>query len=269
VTGNFFEVMDISLVQGHPFELNDAAGEPSVVISRALAERLWNGQGAAGRFIEGAQMDRSAQVVGVAEDARYVDLWDSRPTVYRRAKLDNRLASEVLLRTSVPPLPLIAEVRRAWRSMSPDLRISAIRSGDDYVRLATESQRLASHLFTVFSLIALLVASIGLYSSMAWFVERRRREIAIRMAVGGAPGTIASRVILRAGVIGSIGLILGLGTAALLAPQLASVSRNASPYDALAFGGTAVVLAAVCLLAVVAPAVRASRVDPVMVLRSE
>ena len=269
MTSGFFDVMEIPLVEGRSFSQTDAASHPTVVISRALADRLWKGQSAVGRFIEGAEMDKPARVVGVAGEARYVSVWESRPMVYQRVEVNDHLANTVLLRTAVPPSALLQNVGRAWRAMSPDLRVSSIRFGDDYVRRATDSQRLASRLFGVFSLIALAVASIGLYSAMAWIVERRRREIAIRMAIGGSPGTIASRVVLQAGVVAMAGASLGLGAAAALAPQLAAMSRHTTPYDPVAFGATAAALALVCLVAAVIPAVRASRVDPALVLRGE
>jgi putative ABC transport system permease protein len=269
VTSAFFDVMDIPLLDGRSFSQTDAASEPTVVISRALADRLWKGRNAVGRFVEGEQMDKPARVVGVAGDARYVSVWESRPMVYHRVDVNDHLANTVLLRTTVPPSTLSQSVGRAWRAMSPDLRVSTVRVGDDYVRLATDSQRLASRLFSVFSLVALTVASIGLYSAMAWIVERRRREIAIRMAIGGSPGTIASRVVLQAGVVAIGGTSLGLGAAAALAPQLAAMSRHTTPYDPVAFGATAAALALVCLVAAVIPAVRASRVDPALVLRGD
>jgi ABC-type antimicrobial peptide transport system permease subunit len=189
--------------------------------------------------------------------------------VYLPVEATDRLAQEVLIRTSGPPAALVPDVQRRWRAMSPGLRMSSIRAGDDHVRLATSSQRLAGRLVAVFSGIALLVASIGLYSAMAWVVERRQREIAIRIAVGGSPSTIASRVVLRAVAVGSAGAAIGLGAAAVVAPQLAALSGSTSPYDLVAFVGSVATLAVACLIAAAIPAVRASRVDPALVLRGE
>jgi ABC-type antimicrobial peptide transport system permease subunit len=202
-------------------------------------------------------------------DARYINLWELRPAVYLPVEATGRLAGEVLIRTSVPPAALLTDVQRRWRAMSPGLRMSSIRGGDDHVRVATESQRLAGQLVAVFSVIALLVASIGLYSAMAWVVERRQREIAIRIAIGGSPTTNAWRVVLRAAVVAGAGTALGLGAAVALAPQLAALSRSTSPYDAVAIGGSVVTITAICVIAAAIPAVRAGRVDPALVLRGE
>jgi ABC-type antimicrobial peptide transport system permease subunit len=210
------------------------------------------------------------EVVGVVADARYVTPWDpQRPTVYRRISTAHRLAREVLLRTSVPPHTLLPQIERTWRAMSPDLRLSGRWAGADHVRGATRSQRLTSQLVAVFATIALVVAAIGLYSAMAWFVERRRREIAIRIAVGGSPVTIARRIAVRAAFVSTVGIVMGLGVVLAFAPRLAVLTRAASPYDAVAFTGAAAALALVCLVASALPAARAARIDPAVVLKSE
>ena len=265
VTDQFFEVMQIPVRLGR----SSFGDVPEVVINQTLATRLWGDQNPIGRSIEGAQMSRPAEVIGVVADARLITLWESRPTVYRPLDPNGRLAGHILIRTSVPPQSLVPAVDRAWRAMSPDLPMSDIRAGDGHIRSATDSQRLAGRLVAMFSLIALAVASIGLYSTMAWFVERRRREIAIRMAVGGSPSAIASRVVMRAGMVAVAGTLFGLATAAALAPQLAAVTRNTSPYDPVAFGAAGAALAIVCFVAAVIPALRAASVDPAVMLKGD
>jgi predicted permease len=270
VTPGFFDVLGIPLLQGQAFDVGDRGDLPAVVINQALGDRLWSGQRPLGRLIEGAQNNTPMVVVGVVADARYVTPWDpQRPTVYRMLPTTHRLAREILLRTSVPPHTILPQVDRAWLAMSPDLRLSGRRAGGDHARAATRSQRLTSQLIAVFAVIALVVASIGLYSAMAWFVERRRREIAIRMAVGGSPVTIARRIVVRATLVAAAGAAIGLGVVVALAPRLVVVTRAASPYDAVAFTGAAATLALVCLVAAALPAVRAARIDPAVVLKSE
>ena len=270
VTPGFFDVLGIPVLQGQMFDFADRGDVPAVVVNQALADRLWNGQRPLGRLIEGAQNNTPMEVVGVVADARYVTPWDpQRPTVYRRISTTHRLAREILLRTSVPPHTILQPVERALRAMSPELRLSGLRAGADHVRFATRPERLTSQLVAVFAVIALVVASIGLYSAMAWFVERRRREIAIRMAVGGSPVTIARRIVVRAAFVAAVGAVVGLGGALAFAPRLAVVTRAASPYDAVAFMGAAVTLALVCFVAAALPAARAARVEPAGVLKSE
>jgi predicted permease len=270
VTSGFFDVLGIPVLQGQLFDLSDRADVPVVVVNRALASQLWHGERALGRLIEGAQGSTPAEVAGVVADARYVTPWDpQRPTVYRRLSTTSRLAREILLRTSVPPHTILPQVERAWHAMSPDLRLSGRRAGADHVRLAMRRQRLTSQLLATFAAIALIVASIGLYSAMAWFVERRRREIAIRMAVGGSPVAIARRIVMRAGVVAAAGAVTGLAAALALAPHLTVLTRAASPYDAVAFGGAAAALTVVSLAAAGIPAARAARIDPAATLKSE
>jgi predicted permease len=270
VTPGFFDVLGIPVLQGQMFDPADRGDVPKAVINRALADQLWNGQRPLGRLIEGAQNDVPMEVVGVVADARYVTPWDpQRPTVYRRLSTTHRLASEILMRTAVPPYTILPQIERAWRAMSPDLRLSRLRAGPDHARTATRSARLMSQLVAVFAAIALVVASIGLYSAMAWFVERRRREIAIRIAVGGSPATIARSIVVRAAVVAAAGTALGLGTVLALAPRLAVVTRATSPYDGIAFTGAAVALTLVCFVAAALPATRAARINPAVVLKSE
>jgi ABC-type antimicrobial peptide transport system permease subunit len=121
----------------------------------------------------------------------------------------------------------------------------------------------------VFAAIALIVAAIGLYSTMAWFVERRRREIAIRIAIGGSPLTIVRGIVVRGAFVAITGAVAGLGVVLAFAPHLAAVTRAASPYDAVAFSGAAVALALVCFAATALPAARAARIDPAVVLKNE
>lgn len=270
VTPGFFDVLGMPILLGRPFGPGDRDGVPVVVVNQALANRLWNGQSPLGRIIDEARSGGPAEVVGVVADAKYVTPWDpQRPTVYRRLSPSDPRALEVVLRTSVPPHTILPQVEQAWRALSPAVRLSGRRAGSDHVRSATRSQRLTGRLVTVFAAIALAVAAIGLYSAMAWFVERRRREIAIRMAVGGSSLAIARRIVMRAGVIVTAGAVLGLGAVAAFAPRLAVLTRATSRYDAVAFGAAAVVLALVGIVAAAIPAIRAARVDPAAVLKCE
>jgi predicted permease len=270
VTPGFFDVLGIPVQQGQMFGPGDRGDAPEVVINQALADRLWDGQRAVGRLIEGAQNNVPMEVVGVVADARYVTPWEpQRPTVYRRLSTTHRLAREILIRTSVPPHSILPQIGRAWRAMAPDLRLSGRRAGEDHVRGATRSQRLTSQLVAVFAAIALVVSAIGLYSTMAWFVERRRREIAIRIAIGGSPLTIVRRIVVTGAFVSITGAALGLGVVLVFAPHLAVVTRVASPYDLVAFTAAAATLALVSLAATALPAVRAGRIDPAVVLKSE
>jgi hypothetical protein len=270
VAPGFFDVLEIPVLQGQMFGPDDRGDVPKVVVNQALADRLWNGRRAVGRLIEGAQNDVPMEVVGVVANARYVTPWDpQRPTVYRRLSTTHRLAREILLRTSVPPRTILPQIERAWRAMSPDLRLSGRRAGADHVRSATRSQRLTSLLVAVFAAIALVVAAIGLYSTMAWFVERRRREIAIRIAIGGSPLTIVRGIVVRGAFVAITGAVAGLGVVLAFAPHLAAVTRAPSSYDAVAFTGAAVALALVCFAATALPAARAARIDPAVVLKNE
>jgi predicted permease len=288
-TPGFFDVMRMPLLQGRDFrhdEVIDPSGDRAldpaalvVIVSRDLAERLWGGRPAMGQFVVGPWGRKPAQVIGVVADTRYVNLWNApRPTVYR--PLSPTSDGEILIRTTGPPTALLPQIERSWRTMSPGLGAS-VRTGVDYVHGASASQRLIGQLVAVFAALALVVASIGLHSAMAWSVERRRREIAIRMAVGGSPVEIASRVVVRACLIAGLGAVFGLVAAAALAPRFDVLIRTAasydglvaagaaSPYDLVAFAGTAGSLALVCLIAAAIPAARAARVDPAAVLKSE
>ena len=290
-TSGFFDVMQMPLVQGREFRpgegidpVKDRAGRnaaPVVILSRDLADRLWSGQSAVGRFVIGSWSKEPAEVVGVVADARYVNLWHApRPTVYRPFAPTSSWGGEILIRTTVPPGVLLPQIERAWRAMSPDLGAS-VRAGDTYVFDAAASQRLMSRLVAVFAALALVVASIGLYSAMAWFVERRRREIAVRIAIGGSPAAIARRIVAHAGIVSASGAVLGLGVAVAFAPQLDALTRAAAsfdamsvpaaapPYDVVAFAVAAAGLALVCLSAAAIPAARAARVDPAEVLKGE
>ena len=265
VTPGFFDTLRVPILSGRTFTDADREGAPGVVIvSASLAARLWPGQPAVGhRLYWGGVDGDTREVVGVVGDIRDVKL-DAPVTpmlylAYGQLPLENMT---VLLRTR-PGVAGVAEgVRRAFRAIDPALPITEIRPLDANRAAAISAPRFRTVMLGVFGLVALLLASIGLYGVVAFTVAQRRREIAIRVALGARPAQV-TRLFFRRGLWLSLtGAAAGLVLAWIGAGVLRTLLFETEPRDPRVFVAAAAVLMAVTLLASYLPARRAADLDP-------
>ena len=269
----YHETMGIELVQGRGFTEHDREGAPGVVIiNEALAQRLFPGENALGRKLTLKTNGPPLEIVGITRDVKHHELTETPVPHFDVPALQRGYDSytNVVVRTRGPAADLIPTVRSELLALDPALPvkdISAVSADIDNTLAAT---RLASTLISIFGVVALLLASIGLYGVMAWMVSQRTREVGIRMALGARPADVLTLIIKQGIVLTFAGVVIGL-LAALAATRLIDTQQlyGVSATDPFTFAAIALLLTTVSLLACYLPARRATRVDPLKALRYE
>jgi predicted permease len=272
VSPAYFHTMGIPFVQGRPFHAQDRRDTlPVVIVSAALARRLFPGEDVLGKTL-GIGGRRGRTIVGVVGDVRSSQ-WDPTTPLHVYVPFAQNSSADftLILRGAgdriAPALPGL--VRAAIAGVDPRLPTHELRPLAGLVGDSVLRQRFATTLFAVFSLVALLLAAVGIYGVVSQGVLRRRQELGIRMALGADAGSVVRLVVIEAGRLLGVGVGLGLAGALLLTRMLDQLLFNVSPRDPLSFLGSAGLLAAAALLASLVPARRAARLDPMIALRSD
>jgi putative ABC transport system permease protein len=274
VTPGFFATLDIPLVRGRLFESSDRAGNvPVAVVNERFAERHFDGADPIGRRIRygGAQTQEPwMTIVGVVPNVYGGDNEDpTPPLVLRPFEQAHTNFNYISARTTLPPMSLSNPVRDAAAALNPDIPLYWLYSLDDAIAGQLWFIRTFGTMFMIFGVIALFLSAIGLYAVMSFSVRRRTREVGIRMALGAQARDVV-RLIVGQGLLQvSIGLAAGLLLALGISRLLATILFDVQPRDPAVFGSVAAVLLASALLACLAPALRAMRVDPLTSLRAE
>lgn len=271
---DFLGAMGIRLVGGRDFTVRDDATSARVaMVNQALAARLWPGGDALGRTLylhEKSGNETPAIVVGVAHNAKYGSVWEEpQPHLYLAALQSDTPASFLAVRTNGNPAQLAQAIRKAWERLAASAPLDDFQTADERVNLFLTPQRVAAGILGAFGLLAISLASIGVYSLVACSVARERREIGIRIAIGAQPRTVAAAVVRKSLFLTAAGLGLGTAASLLLMRFLAHQVKEISPYDGPTYLTVAVLLAAVAGMAALIPARRAMRVDPSVALRCE
>ena len=266
----YFETVGMSLRSGRAFTLADRrGGRPVVVVNEALARRLWPDEAALGKRLRLAGGDEEwLEVIGVVADARSAGLSEPPPPSAWRPLLQSFSPMMMLhVRTAADPDPLLETVRREVQALDPGLPILEPRTITQVRNQSLWAPRIGAGLLSLFGLLALALAALGIYGVIAYSIGQRRREIGIRMALGAARGEVLSLVLRQGMRPVVIGLALGLAGAFAGARAVASLLFGIGAGDPVAFTGAALLLALVALAAVYLPARRASGLDPVNALR--
>jgi predicted permease len=267
----YFATLGVTLLRGRDFAESDRSGAPPVaVVNESFARRYWPGQDAIGKRLSVLGPDGPwAEVVGVARDGKYVSLAEApRPFMYLPAL---QLPSGVVLHVRTPGAPrgLGAAVRREVARVAPGWTVTSLRTMEEHVGQSLLPERLAGGVLSLFGALALALASVGLYGTVAYAVAQRTREIGVRVALGARQGDVL-RLVLRRGVrLIAAGLALGLPLAWGASKGLAAVLPGVHATDPLTFAGASALLALVALAATYLPARRAARVNPMVALRYE
>jgi len=275
VAPGFFRLLRIPILNGREFTAaDDRSAAPVAVVNQAFVRHYLNGRDPVGVRIEGC--DTKVTIVGLARDSKYYTLAEvTRPTIYvpfpqrYEAVGDYDRGIGLFVRAQNEAVPLQVLLHRAVAAVDPAVVGFRAMTYDDYARSSVFPQRVAASLLSVLGLIALLLAGAGLYSVMAYVVSQRTHEIGIRMALGGQRGSVLA-IILRKGLgLTLIGLLAGLAAALSMTQVISSLLLNVSARDPLVFTGASLFLMLVALLANLAPARRATQVDPLVALRYE
>jgi putative ABC transport system permease protein len=277
ITPGFFPTVGARFLEGRNFNDADDANHPLVVIvDEMLARRAWPGESAIGKKLEIESLSRKdtprmfAIVVGVVAHLRIHDLTRNvREQIYIPHAQEPFGRVGVVLKTPGDPSGVAKQVEQQVRTLDPGIAIWRLEPLESYIDDAQAPMRFNLILIAIFGAIALTLASVGLYSVMAYSVTQRAHELGIRIAVGASPRDIL-RLVLGHGVrLTLMGAALGLVVSFLVTRALASLLFGVSATDPLTFIAVPIVLALVAMLACYLPARRAMRVDPIIALRYE
>jgi ABC-type antimicrobial peptide transport system permease subunit len=264
--------MGLAVTRGRGIERTDVAGgEPVAVVSQTMADHFWPAADPIGECLLLRGNERCAfRVVGVVEDAARNGFFDPPSAAYYiPAAQATRLPVGIYVRARGRGADVVDDVVRALRALSPEIRMVIVETVRDRLDPQARSWTLGATMFTIFGLLALVVASVGLYSVLAFDVAQRTREIGIRTALGAKKARLLRAVVGHGAFLGGVGVALGLGGAYLAAPYIQDLLFETSPRDPTVFATVAVVLLAVSVAASLVPALRATRVDPATALRAE
>jgi predicted permease len=282
VTADYFRTHGIRLVKGRPFERRDEEGTRRVsIINETMARRYFGGRDPIGLhwgYGDAIKAD-APEIIGVARDVHSVDLRsDVRPLAYSlvvqgtpkdTSETSVPYLSSLEVRTVGPPAALADTLRRVLRDTAPRLPVPDITPMTQFVERMSRQEQLIAYLTTLFSGIALLLASLGLYGSISYAVTRRTSEIGVRMALGANRAAVLWLILRDALTLVLMGLAIGVPLALLAANGIRSMLFGIRFTDAVTHTTAVAVLALVAAIAAYLPARRAARVDPMAALRAD
>jgi predicted permease len=269
----YFSTARIRVLDGRDFDNRDRAdGKLVAIVSDLAAQRLWPNENPIGRHLTlGLMSDDPREVVGIVRQVKteQMDEREPEPAVYLPSSQPSIPGTTLVIRAAVPPLTLSRAMIAAVQSVDPEQPVLNISTMETVIEESFGPRRFALLLLSGFALLALALASIGIYSVLAYSVRQRVREIGIRMALG-APSRDVVRMVVVEGCKPTIaGVVLGLVLAGLLARVMETLLFGVGTHDPGTFAAVATIVLAVGIIATLVPAFRATRVDPVVTLRSE
>jgi hypothetical protein len=286
VTPGAFRALGMPILEGRAVDPPDAGRAPlEVVITRALGRRYWGDSSAVGRRLSFDPSGPQFTVVGVIGDVHGTGL-DQPPdqtvflplvTAPGPATADGGVGPArwaprdlaFVIRSNAGASDVMVPVQRALRALAPTVPLYAARSLEEVVARSTARTSITLELLEIASLAALLIGAIGLYAVVSYMVSLRRREMAMRMALGAEPGALLRQVLAQAISVAGFGILLGLGATMVLTRALTALLYGVAPNDPATLLGAAGVMAGVALAASWFPAHRAAGVDPAAALRTD
>jgi putative ABC transport system permease protein len=274
VSADYFQTLGVPLREGRYFDnRDDQNAQPVVIVNETMARKYWPSESALGKrikFGEGPWIT----IVGVVTDVREMGV--DQPVKgemylpYRQmTTFPAYKPRDLVIRASGNPLELVAAVRREVHVVDFDQPVSNIATLDQLLDDATQSRRVGMMLLVAFAALAFLLAMMGIYAVLAYFVTQRRGEIGVRLALGAQPRAILSLVLKKGMGLALLGLVIGLMAAFILTRLMASLLFGVSASDPTTFAIISVLLMSIALFACYIPARRAMKVDPLVALRYE
>lgn len=277
VAPGYFKTLKATLLQGRDFDLHDNLdAQPVCIVSRSMAAFFWPGENPIGKRVRRVFADQETPwitVVGVAEDIRYRG-FDRQMMDFYVPFRQNPLAEympyqDLVLRTSAEPLALLKPVQQAIYALDPNQPIASAMTLERLTDVALAGPRFILLLMGIFGALALSLAAVGIYGLLSYTVRQQSHEIGIRMALGARRQEVLRMVLIQGLKLTSIGLAVGVVGSLVLTRFMASLVYEVSTLDPLTFVSVPLFLAAIGLLATSLPAMRATKADPVRVLRGE
>jgi predicted permease len=272
VTPGYFNTLRVPVRRGRAFDERDRPGRPGVVvINETAARQLFPGEDPVGRRVGvGGGLAEGAEIVGVVGDQRFeaIDA-PPRPDVYIAYDQVPQSAGYLFVRTAGEPAALAAAIRREVQRLDPGLPIYDVQTMEQRIGVATARTRVTGMLLALFAAVALMLATIGIYGVVAQAVAQRTHEIGVRIALGAVHGDVLAMILRHSAALVGSGLGLGVLGAWSATGVLRSLLYEVEPTDPAVFLSLAGATVLVALAASAVPALRATRVDPLVALRHE
>jgi predicted permease len=272
IAPGYFGVLGIPLLAGRDFtEADDTKSLRVAIVSAYTAKTLFPGREAIGQRISWGKPGPNTPwttVVGVVGDTKWHATERQKGfEIYYSYKQFPALPFHILVRTSADPRSLESAMRRLVREVNPQIAIQQVRTMDTVIMEALWERRLWGVLFLIFAILALTLASIGLFGVMSYLVNQRTREIGIRMALGSSRSSVLGLVAKHGLALAAMGIVLGIAGAFALTRSIQTLIYGIAPNDPSTFVLVALVLGMVAVVACGVPAWRAARIDPIIALR--
>jgi putative ABC transport system permease protein len=271
VTPGYFDTMRTPLLKGRVFTVRDLESTPPIaVVNETVADRYWPGQDPIGKHIANSRDMIQREVVGVVADVKFTAL-DAVSSEEMYLPIEQVPASfaTLIVRSQSNPESLVRAVRSKLAELDSTLPLSNISSLDTVVAQSVAQPRILSEFVGVFAAFALVLSAIGIYGVMAYSVAARSQEMGIRMSLGANPADILRLVVRQGMCLALIGVAIGLVTSLALTRLINTLLFNTSASNPLTFAVAAIALTATAAAACYIPARRATKVDPMVVLRYE
>jgi len=273
VTPDYFRTLDIKLLRGRVFTDRDRAGQPkAVIVNEEAARRFWPDQDPIGKSVTLGQggFEDGAEVVGVVANVRYRTIEaPHEPDTYIPLAQAYQSRMRLFVKSRLDPQSLATAIRGEVRALDPNLPLVEVKTMDERLGDAMWRTRVAAWLLSAFAGLALLLTAIGIFGVMAQTVSQRTPEIGIRMALGAQRRDVLGLVLGRAALLTAAGVAIGAAFALGVTQVMTALLYDVEPGDPATLATVSLVLGVVALLACYLPARRATRVDPVIALRSE
>ena len=274
VSDTYFQTLGVPLLAGRMFDQRDTPDKPSVVIiGKAIADRLFAGRDPVGRKLRYNSIQADPiEIVGVVGDVKITGLDEAvRPVLYYPYRQNAGPFASLVARTEGDPTALAASIRNEIRNLEPDAAILNVNSMDQMIAQTPASfmRRFPALLISIFAIVALLLASIGIYGVVSYSVSQQTHHIGVRMALGASPSDILRMVLKQGLILALVGVTIGVAAALGLMRLLRTLLYETSTTDVVTFALVTGVLFVVALLACYLPARRATKVDPLVALRYE
>jgi putative ABC transport system permease protein len=269
----YFQTLGMRLLRGRAFLPTDGIRAPKVaVIDELLARRYFAGRDPIGQrfvFRDTPTGPDTIQIVGVIANVKEGGLAaDDYPEIYAPLAQYDEPVIALAVRASGSPDALTTTVRRVVAGVDPTVPLSEIRTMSAWMARSIDTTRFSTFLASLFAVVALVLGMVGIYSVLAYIVSQRQREIAVRIALGASRGSVMGDVLRRALALAGTGVVIGSLAAWTLTRGLGGLFLGVSPHDPLVFIGAPIIFALVALVAAIIPALRTTRVNPVVALTS-
>ena len=274
VSKDYFQTMGIRLMEGRLFDERDGKGAPDVVIvNQTMARTFWKNESPIGKRIQPGYGPPWCTIIGVVEDVKNAGLDKPAGTElylpYAQPQAAGLQNAYLVLRGRGDPRSLVAAVRSKLDAIDPTIPLAKVATMDAVLAEAQSQPRFLTLLLTLFSGVALVIATVGIYGVISYSVARRSKEFGLRMALGAQPGRVLALVMKQGLALTAIGVAAGIVAALLLTRLMATLLFGVQPTDPLTFLSVSTILAVVALAASYVPALRATKVDPMKALRYE